>query len=79
MKYRFKSKDRCGNIHYLVVSDVAIYLTNPSQTPLAMSNCFLDSAALTFTLEDMMDSGASRRDVLAVVNRHAKGEVWEDF
>ena len=80
---RFTSTDSLGNVHYLVVTKEQIYLTNPQQVPLALSNICDDAAMVTFMLEDIMSTSFSQakadwellaQDILNVLHMKTRGK-----
>lgn len=80
---RFTSTDSLGNVHYLVVTKDQIYLTNPQQVPLALSNICDDAAKLTFMLEDIMGvvrttDGEKTKAILDVLHMKLKGK-WSQL
>jgi hypothetical protein len=76
MKLRFQSQDALGNKRYLVVTDQKVYLTNPGQTPLALTFIVEDAAKLQFMLEDLRDANAKPEDYLNVLHMMTKGLRW---
>lgn len=71
---RLTMKDKLGNTYYLIVGE-RIYLTNPGQVPLAMSNVFSDAAKCEFALADSRGSVAA---LIAIANRYSHYE-WSEL